>query len=123
MTATVDERRTLPRPRFAFVRGRSIPAPLLAAVVLLVLWEVGAWLLASTSDRLAPMKLPYPHLVLRALINNVGLFLKAALNTASGALIGLIVGALVGAAIGVVMAQARWLEDATYPYLVGAQMI
>jgi NitT/TauT family transport system permease protein len=123
MTATVDERRTLPRQRFAFARGRSIPSPLLAAIVLLVLWEVGAWLLASTSDRLAPMKLPYPHEVLRALINNIALLFNAALDTAMGALIGLVVGTITGVLIALLMAQARWVEDASYPYIVGAQMI
>jgi NitT/TauT family transport system permease protein len=69
------------------------------------------------------MKLPYPHEVLRALVFNFSLLLNAALDTAMGALIGLVVGTIVGVAIGFFMAQARWLEDATYPYLVGAQMI
>jgi NitT/TauT family transport system permease protein len=123
MTAPISDGRALQRSRFGGIRRRQIPAPLLAAIVILVLWEVGAWLLASSSDRLAPMKLPYPHEVLRALALNAQLILKAAVATATGALIGLVVGTVVGASIGFLMAQARWLEDATYPYLVGAQMI
>jgi len=100
MTATVDKRRELQQPRFSLTRRRSLPAPLLAAVVFLVLWEVGAFLIASTSDRLAPLKLPYPHEVLRALIANIALLLDAALDTAIGALIVYLVGTVVGVAIG-----------------------
>jgi NitT/TauT family transport system permease protein len=123
MTARIGHGRAFERPRFASIRQRQVPGPLLAAILLLVLWEVGAFLTASTSDRLAPMKLPYPHEVLRALIAHLQLIANAALATAMGALVGLVVGTVVGVAIGFLMAQARWLEDATYPYLVGAQMI
>jgi NitT/TauT family transport system permease protein len=105
------------------VAGRTVPSSLLVIVGFIVLWEVGAAVLSGTGDRLAPLKLPFPHVVARAILVNGGLLLNAAWQTAAGALIGLFVGTATGAVIGILMAQARWLEDATYPYLVGAQMI
>jgi len=96
---------------------------LTVAIAVLVAWTAGSALLGGTGDRLAQLKLPYPHLVFGAFANNLPLFAEAIWETARGAFIGLLLGVAVGTAIGVVMAQWRVLEDAAYPYLVAAQMI
>jgi NitT/TauT family transport system permease protein len=101
-------------------RGRRLA---LSFVILVVAWEVGSLLMAGSGDRTAATKLPAPHLVLRAFVEQAPTLLQAAWATARGALLGLAVGTLVGFLLALLMSQARWIEEAGYPYVVAAQMI
>jgi NitT/TauT family transport system permease protein len=112
----------LPAPLAALL-GALTSAAVIVVIAVLVIWTAVAALLAGTGDRLAPLKLPFPHSVLGAFVNNLPLIAEAVWETARGAFIGLLLGVAVGTAIGVAMAQWRVLEDAAYPYLVAAQMI
>jgi len=96
-----------------------------AATVALVLggWYLLALLMDASGDALASSKLPYPHSVLRPVLDNPDTLLDAAWATLSTALLGFVVGGAIGIALSVVMAQARWIEAATLPYLLLAQMM
>jgi NitT/TauT family transport system permease protein len=94
-----------------------------AVAIALVLWELAAMALAGTGDRTAATKLPQPHLVLNAFIQQAPILIEAAWATTRGALLGLAVGTALGFGLALLMAQARWIEEAGYPYVVAAQMI
>ena len=104
-------------------RWRSVAVAAIVVALVLIVWTIASALLTASGDRLAQLKIPFPHLVAVAVANNVPLFLEAGWETSRGAFVGLAVGVVVGSAIGFVMAQWRILEDAAYPYLVAAQMI
>src|SRR3989442_14693679 len=69
-----------------------VPAPLVFLVALFLAWELGAAVLAASGDRLGQLKLPFPHLVLAALLKHVPLLAGAAWQTGVGGLIRLTVG-------------------------------
>ena len=104
-------------------RWRSALIALIALVAILLAWHVAATLMAGSGNRLAAMMLPHPADVAASLVSDAALIAEAAWSTVRGALIGLLVGTAVGFGIGVLMAQWRWVEDASYPYIVAAQMI
>lgn len=93
------------------------------AVGVFVAWEALAALLFSTGDRLAESKVPFPHEVAVAFVTQAPTLAEAAWATMRGAALGLAVGTVIGFLIGLLMTQARWIEDAIYPYIVAAQMI
>ena len=129
-------------------RRVGLPDPLpivLVALVLLVAWELLAWLYFNTSVspqfregalsgadttvppemRVVQMKLPLPHLVLAALVNpdNVNQLWLAGLITLRSAVLGFIVGGLVGFSLAVFMDQSRALERSVLPYAIASQMV
>jgi NitT/TauT family transport system permease protein len=104
-------------------RWRSVLVGLIALAAILLVWHVAASIVAGSGSSVAAMMLPHPAEVGASLVNDAALIAEAAWATMRGALIGLLVGTAVGFAIGVLMAQARWIEDASYPYIVAAQMI
>jgi ABC-type nitrate/sulfonate/bicarbonate transport system permease component len=62
--------------------------------------------------RVVQMKLPFPHLVVAALLSpeNVSQLWLAGLITLRSALLGFVVGGLLGFGLAIVMAQSRMLE-------------
>jgi NitT/TauT family transport system permease protein len=129
-------------------RFSALPTPLavlLVAAILLVAWEVVAWAyftatvppefrdgVISGADpavpsemRVAQVKLPFPHLVLAALVNpdNANQLWLAGLITLRSAVIGFAIGAVVGFLLAVAMAQASTIERGLLPYVIASQMV
>jgi NitT/TauT family transport system permease protein len=123
---------------------RGLPI-LVTCLVLLVIWEVVAWLYFSASVppqfregaisgadpsvpsdmRVIQTKLPLPHLVLAALFDpaNAGQLWLAGLITLRSAVIGFVVGGLIGFGLALVMAQSRPVERSLLPYAIASQMV
>jgi NitT/TauT family transport system permease protein len=124
---------------------RVLMPVLVVVAVLLVAWEVAAWAYfaanvtpefregaMSGADpavppemRVVQMKLPFPHLVLAALVDpdNANQLWVAGLITLRSAVLGFAVGAVVGFLLAIGMAQARLLERSFLPYVIASQMI
>ena len=111
------------RPREYRLPARRLVRRAAWLVALLVVWEIAAVLLLGSGDRLAGSKIPLPQAVAGAFINQGHTLLEAAWATTRGAALGLLLGTVVGFSLGLVMTQARWVENAIYPYVVAAQMI
>jgi NitT/TauT family transport system permease protein len=75
--------------------------------------------------RVVQTRLPFPHLVLAALVDpeNVNQLWIAGLTTFHSALIGFVLGATIGFLLALAMDQARALEHGLLPYVVASQMI
>jgi NitT/TauT family transport system permease protein len=95
----------------------------LIAAALIGLWYLIAWRLKASGDLTAAEKLPYPHLILERIWDNPGTLADATWTTLGRALIGFAFGSGAGLAIAIVMVQARWVEAALMPYVLGAQMV
>jgi NitT/TauT family transport system permease protein len=93
------------------------------AAAVLGLWYLVAWALKASGDISATSKLPYPHLIVDRMIDYPGTLADATWTTIGRAVIGFAVGCAAGFLISVVMVQARWVEGALMPYVLGAQMI
>jgi NitT/TauT family transport system permease protein len=111
-----------PAPSRLRAAGRRYAA-VVAALGLLALWELLAWVLVARGTPLATSKLPYPHAVAARIIDEAPLLLDALWVTARGALIGLLFGLVLGVAVSLLLAQSRLLEAAFYPYVIGGQML
>jgi NitT/TauT family transport system permease protein len=122
------------------------PLPLLivGAAVLLV-WEMASWLYfasrvapefragaISGADPTVPAEmrvvqtmLPFPHLVLAALLSpdNVEQLWLAGLVTLRSAALGFAVGGVIGFLLALAMAQARVVERSFLPYVIASQMV
>jgi NitT/TauT family transport system permease protein len=118
---------------------------LIVAAILLVLWELASWAYftanvappfregaISGADptvpaemRVVQMKLPFPRLVLAALVDpaNADQLWGAGLVTLRSALLGFAVGTAVGFLLALGMAQARVLERGLLPYVIASQMV
>lgn len=91
---------------------------------LLALWELGSFLLANVfHDKLAAMKLPFPHEIMDTLFKNWQALLGAGAVTFSRATIGFVIGASVGVLLAVVMSLSKTAERIAFPYLIISQMI
>lgn len=104
-------------------RARRVVAPVATFVLFIGLWYgLSKWIL---SDRLQ-LLVPPPHEVFDvAFINSASrsdLF-DGLLVTARVAGVGLFTAILVGTLLAVVMSQAKWLEDALFPYAVMLQVL
>ena len=91
--------------------------------ILLAIWYAAAWYARATGSLSLTLKLPYPHDVLLAMVDNWDSYAKAAWETGSRAIIGFAIGSLVGILLGVVMIQSRWIESSIVPYVLASQMI
>lgn len=90
----------------------------------IVLWEVGAWLLQDVfHDNMARQKLPYLHDVAAAFISNFGSLLNSGMVTLSKASIGFLIGGSIGFLMAVFMSWSGVVEKITFPYLIVSQMI
>jgi len=109
-------------PRAA--RTRDVVLPI---VVFVALIGVG-YLIALYYDQVRglPFLVPYPHLVLNAVLLDADFrpdLLEALGNTTLIAVIGLAIAIVIGVAWAVLMVQARWIESALFPYAVVLQCI
>ena len=101
-------------------RAATVVATTLAV---LAVWYLGAWLMQASGDVLASSKLPYPHDILRPVLENPGTLLDASWMTLSTAVLGFAIGGLFGVLVSVFMARARWIEATVFPYLLLAKMM
>lgn len=115
------------------------------AVVLLVVWQLLAWLYFTSSVppefrdgaisgadptvpsemRVVQTKLPLPNLVLAALLNpdNAIQLWLAGLITLRSAVLGFLVGGAIGFVLALLMAQSRPIERSLLPYAIVSQMV
>jgi NitT/TauT family transport system permease protein len=104
-------------------------APLATLAVLLVAWELIAWLRLNGLDestfayKLEQSYLPYAHKVFMAYVDNADSFLSAGLVTFGNAFIGFAIGAIVGYVLALVMSRAPWVARSFYVYIIGSQMV
>jgi len=94
------------------------------ALGLVMLWEVGADVLAVyLADPMAGSKLPYLHHVIGTLFVQGDVLFTAARVTFAQATLGFVLGALVGYALAILMSVSKTAERIAYPYLIVSQMI
>jgi NitT/TauT family transport system permease protein len=93
------------------------------AAVVIGFWYLLAYLLKASGDVTATSKLPYPHLIVRRIVDYPGTIASATWTTLAQALLGFAIGSAAGFVLSVLMVQARWVEAAVMPYVLGAQMI
>jgi NitT/TauT family transport system permease protein len=107
------------------VKRRAGEAGLTVALVAagVGVWYLIAWLVEPSGQYVTSSKLPYPHLILERIVSDRSTLAEGAWTTVGRALIGFAIGSVAGFAISIVLVQARWLESALMPYVLGAQMI
>ncbi|WP_423917119.1 ABC transporter permease [Frigoribacterium sp. 2-23] len=124
VTTAVERRSAAGRRRGSASRTRNAVLPV---VVFVGLIGVG-YLIALYYDKVRelPFLVPYPHLVLKAIVAEPAFrpqLLEALGNTALIAVIGLAIAIVLGIAWAVLMVQAKWIESALFPYAVVLQCI
>ncbi|KQO84063.1 nitrate ABC transporter permease [Frigoribacterium sp. Leaf263] len=127
--ATTATRLSGPKPprRTASPRATRIRNIVLPIAVFFVLIGVG-YAIAAYYDQVRglPFLVPYPHLVVQALLFDGDFrpdLLEALGNTTLIAVIGLAIAIVIGMAWAVLMVQASWIESALFPYAVVLQCI
>ncbi len=107
------------------LRRRAGDAGLTIALVglLLGLWYLVAWIVEPSGQFATASKLPYPHSILRRIVDDRDTLADGAWTTLGRALIGFAIGSAAGLLISIAFVQARWVESALMPYVLGAQMI
>lgn len=98
----------------------SIVPPLILAAVLLL-----AWLLGSSTGRVARLFLPAPGDVWQSLVDGLttGLFLSNALVTIQESLLGFLLALVIALPLGYALAKSRVIAAAVNPYLAAGQAI
>lgn len=98
-------------------RGQTWLAPILGGGLIFAVWYslrhvfgVPAWVL------------PMPHEVVRAIVDDGAMFLRAALLTARTALLGFFAAALGGLVLALLLGSGAWVRRSFYPYLVVLQL-
>ncbi|MEJ5913451.1 ABC transporter permease [Pseudokineococcus sp. 1T1Z-3] len=118
-TTSAPPRRGRRRPRRwadgALVR---LLAPVVAAVLVLVAWEV----FVRVGD-VQPYLLPAPSAIGEQLAAGAPQVLSAALATGANALVGLVGGSLLGMALALLAVRSRWLRDALVPLAAAANAV
>ena len=113
----------VPRPSTSALRLRRIVLPSLVLFAGLGLWLAVTYLLLDERRRFL---LPPPWAVAHTgLIDpeSRSAILSALAQTATVALTGLAVAILLGVTIAILMSQARWVEESSYPYAVIVQTL
>jgi NitT/TauT family transport system permease protein len=90
---------------------------------LLGLWYLIAWIVEPSGQFATASKLPYPHLIVERIVTDRSTLADGTWTTVSRALVGFAIGSAAGFLISIILVQARWLEAALMPYVLGAQMI
>ena len=104
-------------------KGRRIVA-VVWIIAIIAVWELLSLLLRyAVQDKMAAMKLPYPHAIIITFLANWKMLLEAGAVTFSRAIIGFVLGAGVGFILAVVMSLSRTIERISFPYLIVSQMI
>jgi ABC-type nitrate/sulfonate/bicarbonate transport system permease component len=99
------------------IAARVLP-PLIAAVVVVVIWEI-----VLRVGHPGPLVLPTPGDVLRALHEDAGALARAALVTGEEALAGFVCGTLAGLALAIATSELASVRRGLYPLLVTTQAI
>lgn len=111
------------RQRGLSQRGRRVLAPIVTFVLFIATWyALSGWLLSDKFKLLVPA----PHEVFfEAFLESSSRseLIDGVLVTGRVAIIGLAAAILLGTSLAVVMSQARWLEDALFPYAVMLQVL
>jgi len=109
------------------VRRRAVDVGLTVALFggLIGLWYLIAWIVEPSGQfaSATASKLPYPHLILERIWDDRSTLAEGTWTTVGRALIGFGIGSAAGLLISIVLVQARWIESALMPYVLGAQMI
>jgi NitT/TauT family transport system permease protein len=93
-------------------------------IVLLLLWELSAWLIRVLFVIAAPdNKLPYFHRVLGAVVMNFPTLLKQGGISFGNSLMGFAIGALFGLLLAVLMSVSKTAEYTISPYAISSQMV
>ncbi|MEO8289270.1 MAG: ABC transporter permease [Chloroflexota bacterium] len=116
---------------FANLRSamRSWIAHLLTIAVIVVIWQLVAWLRLKDLEegtlayRQQQSYLPYPHRVFLAFFENFDSFFGAGVVTFWNAFLGFLIGGVVGYALALLMSRAQWVARSFYIYIIGSQMI
>lgn len=90
--------------------------PLLMAAIVGIVWHA-----IVTANKIPPILLPSPLLVLRAMSENSAELLLAARFTASAALCGLTASTIMGTTIAILFSQSELLRRSSYPYAIYLQ--
>lgn len=97
--------------------SRALP-PVLAFLAANLLWEAAVCVLAVPA-----YLLPAPSRIVIALATHAGTLGRALLVTGRAAVLGFALSALLGVVAGVVIASARWVQRAVYPFTVFLQTV
>lgn len=100
------------------VAHRTIVAPALALVGLVILWEVAVQLLDIPTFLLPP-----PTTLLGFLVGHVAFFEPYALSTLIATVAGFALAMIFGVTLAVLMVWSRTIEDAAYPLIVLTQVM
>lgn len=93
-------------------------------VGLLVIWEICSWFLLQVLQvPLAQSKLPYIHELMYTMMEYGSTLFSEGWVTFTNAAIGFGLGAVVGILLAILMSLSKWVEQLTFPYAVGSQMI
>lgn len=96
----------------------SVLLPAAAGIAFLALWQAAHVALGEDLRFL----LPAPGAVWQAALDHRATLLRAALNTAEGALLGFGLAVVVSVAVSVLLSLSPWVRRALYPYLMAVQM-
>lgn len=107
------------RRRSSNSRAMNIGLPIVVFFVLVGLFYLAAFYYDKVKQ--LPFLVPYPHLILKAAFDEPAFqtqLLQALGNTLLVAVVGLVIAVVIGMLWAVIMAQAKWLESALFPYAV-----
>jgi NitT/TauT family transport system permease protein len=100
------------------VRARTIVAPVVLGVAVILLWQAATVVLA-----IKPFVLPAPFAIGERFADRLAFIVPAALATAGNALLGLVIGALVGIVLAAVSAALRVVEQLGAPIVTALSVI
>lgn len=106
-----------PAPTTPFPRLLRVAAPLIVGALVLVAWE-----LIVRARGIPVYVLPGPLLIARTLVQDLASLWPALLYTLRITALALLGAALLGGLLAIVLAQARWIEAAFFPYAVMLQV-
>ncbi|BDZ48424.1 nitrate ABC transporter permease [Frondihabitans sucicola] len=115
----VDSTQRTTRRRSGSSRGMNVGLPIVVFFLLLGLFYLAA--LYYDKAKQLPFLVPYPHLILKAVFTEPAFqtqLVQALGSTLLVAVVGLVIAVVIGMIWAVIMAQAKWLESALFPYAV-----
>jgi len=107
-----------PRRRLTWQRIASVVYPMLALVLLVIIWD-----LVVRIFKIRDYLLPGPGAVFRTLIDEAGYLADQSVTTTQEVILGFILATVVGLLIAIAIATWRPFEQAAYPLLVASQEI
>jgi len=113
-------------PRLSVVsRAKALSGPAIVFVLFIAAWYATAYSIKNNFSPASnkPMIIPPPHRLFEDFngITRDKIF-TALLISVKTSLVGLAISIVLGLGLGIIMAQARWLEKALWPYLIALQV-